>query len=67
MPSRVGDVEVVPGDIIRVERGGGGGLGDPRKRERKKVLADLREGYVTIASAKSDYGCEFSADELGGS
>jgi len=56
LPSRVGDIPVKPGDIIRVERPGGGGLGDPRKRDRNKVLADIREGYVTPDAALREYG-----------
>jgi N-methylhydantoinase B len=64
LPSRSGDIEVLPGDIIRVERGGGGGLGDPTKRERQRVLTDAREGYISIESAKNDYGVEIRAEDL---
>ena len=56
LPSRVGDIPVQPGDIIRVERPGGGGLGDPKKRPCDKVLADIREGYVTRQAALQEYG-----------
>jgi N-methylhydantoinase B/oxoprolinase/acetone carboxylase alpha subunit len=56
LPSRVGDINVNPGDIIRVERPGGGGLGDPQKRDRDKVFADVREGYVTPEMALREYG-----------
>jgi len=61
LPSRVGDIMVQPGDIIRVERPGGGGLGDPKKRDRKKVLADIQEGYVTPEAALSEYGLDLNA------
>ncbi len=64
LASRVGDVTVAPGDIIRLERGGGGGLGDPRTRERRKVIEDVREGYVTVEAARRDYGVEIGAEEL---
>jgi len=56
LPSRVGDITVKPGDIIQVVRPGGGGLGDPGKRDREKVLADIREGYVSPEAAILEYG-----------
>jgi N-methylhydantoinase B/acetone carboxylase, alpha subunit len=37
---------------------GGGGFGDPRKRERKEVQADLTAGYISREQAVSDYGLE---------
>lgn len=60
LPSRVGDIVVKPGDIIRVVRPGGGGLGDPGKRDRDKVLADIREGYVSPEAAILEYGLKES-------
>jgi N-methylhydantoinase B len=35
---------------------GGAGYGDPRAREPERVLADVVEGYVTIAEAERAYG-----------
>jgi N-methylhydantoinase B len=35
---------------------GGGGLGDPRRRPIEQVLADLRDGLISAASARLDYG-----------
>ena len=35
---------------------GGGGYGDPAKRPRDKVRADLAAGYITPEQAKDDYG-----------
>ena len=40
-------VRVRPGDSIRVLSAGGGGAGDPARRERGRTESDLREGYVT--------------------
>lgn len=48
-----------PGDTIT---GGGGGWGDPRLRPVADVLRDVREGYVSAASAQRDYGVILSAD-----
>ena len=43
-------------DIVRVDRPGGGGLGNPLRRPIEKVLEDLRQGYVSVVRAQSDYG-----------
>jgi N-methylhydantoinase B len=37
---------------------GGGGYGDPGSRDREAVRADLRDGYISAAAAKRDYGLE---------
>jgi N-methylhydantoinase B len=50
------------GDIIRLETGGGGGWGHPFDREPARVLADVRGGFVSRASAERDYGVVLSAD-----
>ena len=47
---------VPAGDKLVVELPGGGGLGDPRKRERAKIEADIASGLVTREAAKRDYG-----------
>jgi N-methylhydantoinase B len=46
------------GDVIRIHTANGGGYGDPRRRPRELVLADLRDGYVTEETARSVYGLE---------
>jgi N-methylhydantoinase B len=56
LPSRFGDHRLQGEDIIRVERPGGGGLGDPFKRPVDKVMEDVRQGYVSIDSARFQYG-----------
>ncbi|MBL8697068.1 MAG: hydantoinase B/oxoprolinase family protein [Alphaproteobacteria bacterium] len=45
-----------PGDRIDTIEAGGGGYGDPRNRRRESIEADLRQGFVTPAAAKRDYG-----------
>jgi N-methylhydantoinase B len=42
LPSRFGDHRLKQGDLLRVERPGGGGLGDPLRRPNEKVLEDVR-------------------------
>jgi N-methylhydantoinase B len=49
---------VQPGETFTTLEAGGGGYGDPRRRPPEKVLADVREGEVTVAGALRDYGVE---------
>ena len=58
LPSRFSGVTVSAGDHILFERGGGGGLGDPRRRPREAVIDDVRNGYVSRESAVRDYGLD---------
>jgi len=46
------------GDRLRVETGGGGGLGDPARRSRAFIERDVRSGRITAAFARSEYGYE---------
>jgi len=56
LPARAGDVLLRPGDILRLETGGGGGVGEPRLREPARVLADLEDGFITPEHARQVYG-----------
>lgn len=49
-------VPLQQGDTVQRPSAGGGGLGDPLKRDTEAVLSDVIEGYVSIARAKKDYG-----------
>jgi N-methylhydantoinase B/oxoprolinase/acetone carboxylase alpha subunit len=44
------------GDEVEVNTPGGGGLGDPRDRDRKAVCRDVRNGLVSPEAARSAYG-----------
>ena len=55
---------IPPGDRLIVELPGGGGLGDPRRRDPARIRADLEAGYVTPDGANRDYGYE--AETSGG-
>ena len=44
------------GDVFRHEQAGAGGWGDPLYRDPARVLADVRNGFVSPASARRDYG-----------
>jgi N-methylhydantoinase B len=45
-----------PGDVVSVRSGGGGGWGSPRAREPERVVADVRDGFVTVEHARTVYG-----------
>ncbi len=43
-------------DIIRVVTGNGGGVGDPKERDRALVAEDLKNGLITADTARDIYG-----------
>ena len=47
---------ICEGDIVRFDKWGGGGYGDPLERDPTRVVEDLKEGYITAVSAEKDYG-----------
>lgn len=47
-----------PDDVIRVVTGNGGGIGDPKERERELVAEDIRNGIITPEAAREVYGYE---------
>lgn len=44
------------GDSIQITVPSGGGFGDPHKRDPKKVLEDVLDGFTTVQAAERDYG-----------
>lgn len=50
------NVKVKKGDSFTRPSAGGGGLGDPLKRDPEAILEDVIDGYVSIERAKKDYG-----------
>lgn len=53
-----------PGDVIRFCQPGGGGYGDPRERDVDLVARDVRNGYVSLESAREDYCVVIDAASL---
>ena len=47
-----------PGQPFTIQEAGGGGFGDPKKRSVEKIREDYRNGFITAAGAKKDYGVE---------
>ena len=56
--AKVVGVELRQGMRLRIESPGGGGWGDPRRRDPESVARDVRLGYVSAAAAAADYGVE---------
>ena len=56
--SKEQDIPLKAGDRVRVETPGGGGYGDPRKRDPEAVRHDVAQGYYTASQAKKMFGIE---------
>ncbi len=55
-PSKFANLPLQAGDVFVSLQGGGGGIGDPRERDRAAVAADLQAGYITPEEARDVYG-----------
>jgi N-methylhydantoinase B len=65
-PEELGPLEtrlLKTGDIIRFERSGGAGFGDPRTRARDAVADDVRNGYISRGAAIDVYGLSAPPDD----
>jgi N-methylhydantoinase B len=56
-----GLTQLKPGDLVTIDAPGGGGYGDPLERELEMVQADVVEGYVSVESAREEYGAAINA------
>jgi N-methylhydantoinase B len=55
-PTKFTNVLLKRGDIVRYQTPGGGGYGDPFRRDPALVLNDVRNGWVSPAAARTEYG-----------
>jgi N-methylhydantoinase B len=53
---KVVSYKLFKGDEWHIHSGGGGGWGNPFERDAKAVLKDVIGGYVSLDSARKDYG-----------
>ena len=51
-----GRYEMRPGERFLLQTAGGGGYGEPRRRDRAALARDIAEGYVSAEGAARDYG-----------
>jgi len=54
--SKVGNLRIIRGAVIRLETLGSGGFGPPARRDPAAVARDIALGYVTREAAARDYG-----------
>lgn len=55
-PRFKGAIRLEAGDRLKIISGGGGGYGDPYRRDPERVSRDVRLGYVTPEAAAREYG-----------
>ena len=60
LSSKTAPRRIDSGDSIRIISSGGGGWGDPYKREPQKVYEDFINGYISQEKAEKDYGVVLS-------
>jgi N-methylhydantoinase B len=56
------DIQLAPGDVIRVSTPGGGGYGDPFRRDPAKVARDVMRGYYTREQAEQRFRVRLAGD-----
>jgi N-methylhydantoinase B len=55
-PPKITGVHFKKGDRLVMRPCGGGGLGDPMRRDRARIARDIELGYLTPEAAARDYG-----------
>jgi N-methylhydantoinase B len=58
------EIELRGGAVLLMTNGGGGGYGDPLERDPARVVADVRDGLVSIGVAARVYGVVVANDAL---
>ncbi|MCA9879008.1 MAG: hydantoinase B/oxoprolinase family protein [Thermomicrobiales bacterium] len=55
-PSKFSGIRLHRGDQVKIVMPGGGGYGDPLRRDRELVRRDMAEGFITSEQAVTAYG-----------
>jgi N-methylhydantoinase B len=63
LPAKV-TTTIKRGDVFRHEQPGPGGWGDPLEREPSRVLRDVRNEFVSLLSARGEYGVVIDAETM---
>ena len=58
MPSRFSGLLLQRGDRLTIEKAGGGGVGDPKRRPFERVVDDVLDGFVSRDAAITIYGAD---------
>jgi N-methylhydantoinase B len=58
LSSRFSAEPLAGGDVLHIDKAGGGGLGPPRARPFERVVYDVLDGYVTRDAAIALYGVD---------
>jgi N-methylhydantoinase B len=61
-PGKVRNQRLRAGDRLFLRAGGGGGFGPPETRDAERVAHDVRQGYISAASAREKYKVVLQAD-----
>lgn len=62
--SKIVGIKLRKGQALRLETPGGGGYGEPLKRDVTAVASDVITGYVSTENAATDYGVVVSKEGL---
>jgi N-methylhydantoinase B/oxoprolinase/acetone carboxylase alpha subunit len=65
-PGKFSGIQLKKGDKVKLITGGGGGWGNPLKRNRNLVFQDLSEGFITKTSALHNYGVKIKKEKKDG-
>lgn len=61
-PTKFANIRLHKGDRVRLVSPSGGGYGDPSERPVSDVRQDCVDGFVSLSSARVDYGVVIDAD-----
>jgi N-methylhydantoinase B len=64
LPTATTALPMTAGLGVRMETPGGGGFGDPAKRDPRALAADILDGKVSRAAAERDHGAALVAAAL---
>ena len=53
-----------PGDVVTMDAAGGGGYGNPLERDLELIENDVIDGYVSIETARKDYGAVINPNTM---
>lgn len=56
-------IPLVPGDVVRLVTGTGGGWGDPAERPRERVARDVRDELISAEVAEKEYEYSVRGEE----